>query len=89
MDTTRYWNEFFSGWPAGLPQAGIVITTYQENIPFIRFMLADGTIALERDRPDTIGARKVVLALSAIAAVKMTDTDSFDRFAQMGFFEVG
>lgn len=87
MDTARAWHDFFENWPADLPQEGIIITTFQESIPFVRFLISDGTIAIERDRPDTIGARKVVIAFAAIAAIKMTDTGDFGRFAKMGFME--
>lgn len=87
MDKAQAWYEFFNNWPAELPQSGIIITTFQESIPFIRFLLSEGAVALERDRPDTIGARKVVISLGAIDAVKMTDTGDFNRFLQMGFSE--
>jgi hypothetical protein len=85
MDTAQAWQNFFENWPGTLPQHGIVITSFQETIPFVRFMITDGIIALERDRPDSIGGRKVVVAFSAISAVKMTDTGDFTRFADMGF----
>lgn len=89
MDTGDAWQSFFENWPASLPPQGIIVTTLGETIPFLRFMISSGVIALERDRPDTIGARKVVVACSAIAAVKMTDTGDFGRFTQMGFSEPG
>ncbi|MCA8991248.1 MAG: hypothetical protein KDA69_07520 [Planctomycetaceae bacterium] len=89
MDTTQAWRSFFENWPSELPQNGIIITTFQESIPFVRFLIGEGTIAIERDRPDTIGARKVIIGFNAISAVKMTDTDDFSRFLQMGFSEPG
>ncbi len=85
MDTARAWQGFFENWPADLPQQGIIVTTGQEVIPFIRFLIAEGVIAVERDRPDTIGARKVVISYDSISAIKMTDTGDFGRFEQMGF----
>lgn len=85
METAQSWQSFFEMWPAAEPQRGIVVTTFQENIPFTRFMIADGLLALERDKPDSIGSRKVIVAFSAISAVKMTDTGDFGRFADMGF----
>ena len=88
-ETGQAWQSFFESWPPSLPQEGIVVTSFQETIPFSRFMIADGLLALERDKPDSIGSRKVILGFAAISAVKMTDTGDFGRFAQMGFNEPG
>jgi hypothetical protein len=85
MDTGSAWQTFFESWPAAQPQVGIVVTTFQDNIPFSRFLVADGLLALERDKPDSIGSRKVIIAFTAISAVKMTDTGDFGRFTEMGF----
>lgn len=85
MDTARAWQEFFESWPETFPQQGIIVTTFQETVPFTRFLIAPGLLALERDRPDSIGARKVVLSYNAISAVKMTDTAGLDSIRELGF----
>ncbi len=85
MDTAAAWQQLFETWPQEQPRVGIIVTTGQENIPFTRFMTMPGVIALERDRPDTSGARKVILALTAITAVKMTDTNDFANLSLLGF----
>ena len=79
------WRDFFERWPADRPRTGIVVTRFQETIPFTRFLVAEGLIALERDRPDSLGARKVFLSLSSIDAVKMTDTEDFEGVRKFGF----
>lgn len=89
METSQAWQSFFESWPADLPQQGILVTMFQETIPFSRFMVSEGILALERDKPDSLGSRKVLVAFSAISAVKMTDTGDFGRFAQMGFNSPG
>lgn len=85
MDSAAAWQQFFESWPDSIPKQGIIVTAFQETIPFTRFLVSPGILALERDRPDTIGARKVLVSFSAISAVKLTDTGDFSRFATMGF----
>lgn len=85
MDSTDSWRQLFCEWPQTMPREGIIVTTYQETIPFINFMTSGGVLLLERDRPDGAGARKVMLAYSAIAAVKYTNTLDFDKYKVMGF----
>ena len=40
---------------------------------------------LERDKPDSMGGRKVMVAYDAISAVKITDVIELPRFQAMGF----
>lgn len=85
MDSSSAWQQFFENWPPQTPKTGIVFTSFQESIGFVNFMTTEGLIALERDRPDSIGARKVILSTTAILAVKMTDTNDFTEIAKLGF----
>ena len=85
MDAASAWQELFENWPSDAPKIGIIVTNYQENIGFSDFMTADGLLAVERDRPDSIGARKVIVAYTAILAVKMTDTGDLSNVASLGF----
>lgn len=62
-----------------------MVTSYQENIVFVNFLVTDGLLALERDRPDSTGSRKVIVAFSAILAVKQQDTDPFENMKQLNF----
>lgn len=75
----------FESWPASLPRRGLVITTFGESIPFVGYLLSAGIVLLDRDKPDTLGARKVLLAFDNIASVKITDVIELDRFEAMGF----
>lgn len=85
MQSAMYWQTFFENWPASFPRQGIVITTQPDTIPFVAFMLSDGLLLLERDKPDSHGARKVILSYEAIAGLKMTTTAPFEEFTQLGF----
>ncbi len=85
MHSADYWQQLFESWPPSFPTHGIVVTTYQESVQFINFMLNDGMIVLERDKPDSSDARKVILPFASIAALKITATFELDRFAELGF----
>ena len=85
MNSSEHWQVLFESWPPSFPSKGIVVTTFQETIPFVNFMIAEGMVVLERDKPDTHDARKVVLPFGAIAALKITATFELDRFTELGF----
>lgn len=87
--TGESWRALFENWPEAIPRKGIVVTIFNEPIPFASFLLSGGILLLERDRPDTIGARKVMLAYDSISAVKITDVIEMDRFQVMGFQRPG
>jgi hypothetical protein len=79
------WRNLFETWPEAIPRRGLVITTWGEAISFVSYLLSGGILLLERDRPDTAGARKVMLSWDAISAVKITDVIDLNRFQVMGF----
>ncbi|MGD9855770.1 MAG: hypothetical protein AB7U20_12570 [Planctomycetaceae bacterium] len=85
MQSAESWQSLFEGWPASFPTQGIIVTSFQESIPFANFMIGEGMVVLDRDKPDSSGARKVILAYSEIAALKITATFELDRFQELGF----
>ena len=85
MNTGEYWRAMFENWPSTVPRRGLVITTFNESIPFVTYMMSGGILLLERDRPDTVGARKVMIAYDAISAVKITDVVELANFQALGF----
>jgi len=85
MQSADYWQQLFEGWPPSFPTKGVVVTTYQESIQFVRFMISDGMIVFERDKPDSSDARKVVIPFSSVAALKITETFELERFQELGF----
>ena len=85
MDLDGAWRSVFVNWPEKLPRSGMIVTSTQETIPFVDFLIAESFVIIERDRPDSLGARKIIVALAAITAVKLTITEplsTLKSFAQ-------
>jgi hypothetical protein len=85
MDTTHAWQECFRNWPAGLERRGVVVTSFDEQIPFDGFATSEHLLLLERKIPDTLGARKILLSYSQIVALKITDVVKMKAFQSLGF----
>jgi len=85
MDQGEYWHDLFMNWAPKVPRQGILVTAAQETIPFINFLTSRGVLLVERDRPDGSGARKVMIAYSAILAVKLTTVLDLPEYRVMGF----
>ena len=85
MDAAEAWKSLFENWPESVPREGLVVTSFNETIPFSGFLISGGVLLVDRDKPDTYGARKVMIAYSAIAAVKITNVLELARFQVMGF----
>jgi hypothetical protein len=79
------WRNLFQHWPGSLPKQGLLVTNFGEQIPFTNFLVSGTAVLVERDKPDTIGARKVVLDYGAISAVKLTDPADIARYQVLGF----
>jgi len=71
MNNHETWKKHFQTWPKSLPHKGVLVTTWDETISFVGFMTGPDLLAVERQAPDTTGARKVILAYGNIAAVKL------------------
>lgn len=84
-ETIAAWRSLFENWPETIPREGIVVTRFQESIPFVSFLISGSIVLLERDRPDGSGARKVMLAYDSISALKITSPIEMARFQVMGF----
>lgn len=85
MDVAEAWRSLFESWPETIPHKGMLVTKFQETIPFIGFLISGGLVIVERDTPDTYGARKVIVCYEAISAVKIADPMDLARFQVMGF----
>lgn len=85
VETAEAWKSLFENWPEAIPRVGMVVTQQNETIPFINFLISPGVLLIERDRPDTYGARKVLLSYEAISAVKLASPDPIASFQVMGF----
>jgi hypothetical protein len=85
MHTAEAWRTLFENWPEAIPRQGILITSFNESIPFRDFLISGSIVLVERETPDSLGARKVMVAYDAISAVKITNPMDLARFQVMGF----
>ncbi len=85
MESTESWRSLFENWPEAIPREGMIVTNFQETIPFVNFMVSGGILLVERDKPDSYGARKVFVNYTAISALKLASTLELARFQVMGF----
>jgi hypothetical protein len=86
METnTNHWGEFFSHWPADLPRHGIIVTSFNEQISFSSFWTSGNFLLLERQMPDSLGARSVVVPYNQILALKIVDIVKPKNFKALGF----
>ncbi len=81
----EHWRTVFENWPESIPRKGIVVTTQGESIPFMNYLISEGILLLDRESPDSLGARKVMLSYGAITALKITTPMELARFQVMGF----
>lgn len=80
-----YWRHLFAHWPTDLKKIGGVVTELNESVRFIDFAVSGGLLLLQRERPDTTGARKVFLSYDAISSLKLDDPGDLDGYRGMGF----
>ena len=85
METAESWRALFENWPENIAREGLLVTTFNETIPFVKFMISGGLLLIERDRPDSSDARKVIVPYDAISAIKLTTTAELSQFQAMGF----
>ena len=84
MGDGQHWRTLFENWPGSVPRAGILVVG-GENIPFKEFLIGDGVLLVERERPDPSGARKLMIGFDVIQQVKTTDTLELVRYQAFGF----
>jgi hypothetical protein len=85
MSAGTEWRTLFEQWPTSLPRQGIIVTVFQETMPFTDFRISTGLLLIERDRPDSHGGRKVMMSFDSIAAMKLTDPGDLSRYQSLGF----
>ncbi|QDU81613.1 hypothetical protein Pla110_33550 [Polystyrenella longa] len=79
------WKSMFENWPEAIAKEGLLVTNFQEQIAFVNFLVSGDILLVERDRPDSYGARKVMLTYDSISALKITNPMELARFQVMGF----
>ena len=86
MVAAQQWDTFFSNWPASLPRSGVLLTNLNETMPFKDFWLKEGMLLIERQTPDAMGARFVLLSFEVLNVVKFTNPLTTAEIAEAGFF---
>ncbi|MCG6154989.1 hypothetical protein [Rubinisphaera margarita] len=85
MDMTEHWRNVFESWPESIPRKGLVVNKLGESMQFSNYLVSGGILLMDRDTPDSHGARKVMIGYDQIAAVKITTPMDLARFQVMGF----
>ncbi|MBD3674415.1 MAG: hypothetical protein HUJ26_12905 [Planctomycetaceae bacterium] len=83
--TADAWRMLFESWPASIERKGMILTKQNENIPFTNYLVSNSLLLLDRGTPDAHGARKVVLSMDQIAALKLAGAQPMNEFMAMGF----
>ena len=85
MTTNSVWKSLFNNWPTGIQKRGVMVTSLNEAIPFKGFMIKEDLLLLERNNPDSLGARFILLDFNAINCVKLIDPLKEPVFVTAGF----
>jgi ABC-type polysaccharide transport system permease subunit len=85
VDGDNSWREMFENWPQTFPKVGVLIPSFGEPVAFNDFRVNEGILLVQRERPDTIGARKLMVSFTAILALKIVDVEPLDHYEVMGF----
>ena len=84
-DVADIWRQCFQQWPVDLDRRGVLVTSFDEQIPFEGFATSEEMVLLERRAPDTVGARMVLIAYQNIQALKIVDVAKLKSFQALGF----
>lgn len=79
------WRLFFQQWPKEMPHRGVIVTALNEQIPFSGFLVSEHLLLVERQMPDTVGTRKVLMPFHSILMVKICDVVKTKVFQDAGF----
>ena len=79
------WRDFFHNWPRGFARKGVVISSSQEQVPFVDFVANDEVLILERPTPDAVGGRRVALPFARIELLKFTEPLKTQELLAVGF----
>jgi hypothetical protein len=83
-NTSTTWRELFRAWPSGAQKRGVVVTAFGEQIAFNGFRDSDSLLMVERQAPDTMGSRSVIMPYEQISAVKITEVFKSEVFEAWG-----
>lgn len=85
MEVKHYWTDFFENWPSKMPHRGVVVTSFGDQILFNGFLIGADLLLIERQAPDTVGARQVIIPYENIQAVKIVEVGQKVSWSDLGF----
>jgi hypothetical protein len=81
----QVWRDLFHNWPRGFARKGVVISSSQEQVPFVDFVANDEVLILERPTPDAVGGRRVALPFARMELLKFTEPLKTQELLAVGF----
>ena len=84
-DVTSNWTGIFHHWPPQMARRGVLVVGFGEQIPFSGFSTSEAFLLVERQSPDAMGARTVLLPYDQIRALKIVDVVKGSVFQSFGF----
>ena len=84
-DAAEIWRHCFQEWPAEVERRGVLITSFGDQIPFAGFAASSEMILVERNAPDTVGARMVMIPYGNILGLKILEVLKLKAFQSLGF----
>lgn len=79
------WLDLLERWPKDVPHKGVIMTELNESISFVGFAYDDNMVVVQRQTPDAIGARQVIIPFTSISYLKITAIVLPKSFADFGF----
>jgi hypothetical protein len=79
------WKDVFGRWPTEAPHRGVLVVDFGEQIPFAGFVASPGFLLVQRQTPDSMGARSVMLPYGVIQGLKIIDVIQPGGFKPLGF----
>ena len=84
-DSVSTWRDVFCRWPAEMPRRGVLVVAFGEQIPFSGFSTSEAFLLMERQSPDAMGARTILLPYDKILGLKIVDVVKTRAFQSFGF----
>lgn len=85
MHSAEAWRSLFENWPQSIPRTGLLVASWGEVIGFKDFMISGTMLMIERETPDSLGARKLIVTYEGIAGLKLTSPMELAKFQVLGF----
>ncbi len=86
MPAITDWGDVFRCWPAEVPRRGVLVVAFGEQISFSSFATSEAFLLVERNSPDSMGARMLLVPYDKILGLKIVDVVKAKAFQSLGFY---